>query len=441
MFQDGILAYHFRIGLLSLRRHKFLTMLMVLAIGMGIGAAMTTLTVFFVVSGDPIPEKSARVFHPRLDASSMSGYVAGSEPPDLMTRLDAENLLRDKRGKHQAAMYAGSTIINPGRGERIPFKQVTRYTTVDFFVMFQVPFTHGGAWSAADEETRARVVVLGEDLNRRLFGGVDSVGRTVQINDNDFRVIGVVGRWHPQPNFYDVNNASGFGESEQLFLPFSTSRELRMGLTGAIDCWGEADKSEGRLGLSAPCAWVQYWVELDSPADAAAYHQYLADYSAQQRQAGRYERPVNVRLDDVRQWLDYKRVLPGDVRLQAWLAFGFLLVCLLNTMGLLLAKFLRRSAEIGVRRALGAARSTIFAQCLVEAGVIGLAGSALGLLLAYGGLWLVRQQPVGYASLAQLDPQMLFGTVVLAIVASLVAGVFPAWRACLIAPAIQLKSQ
>ncbi|MCQ7044099.1 hypothetical protein MRO49_25370, partial [Escherichia coli] len=85
-----------------------------------------------------------------------------------------------------------------------------------------------------------------------------------------------------------------------------------------------------------------------------AYKQYLENYSDQQRRAGRFERPNNVRLRSVMEWLDYRRVVPRDVRLQVWLAFGFLAVCLLNTVGLLLAKFLRRSSEIGVRRALGA---------------------------------------------------------------------------------------
>ena len=52
-----------------------------------------------------------------------------------------------------------------------------------------------------------------------------------------------------------------------------------------------------------------------------------------------------------------------------------------------------------------------------------------------------KQQPVGYADLARLDPAMLLATFVIAVVASLLAGVLPAWRACQVAPAIQLKSQ
>jgi putative ABC transport system permease protein len=140
-------------------------------------------------------------------------------------------------------------------------------------------------------------------------------------------------------------------------------------------------------------------------------------------------------------WLDENKVVPGDVRLQTWLAFGFLLVCLLNTVGLLLAKFLRRGSEIGVRRALGASRRAIFMQCLVEAGTIGIAGGILGLGLAMLGLWAVRQQPSDYASLAHLDPVMLMTTLVLAVVASLLAGLLPAWSAMQVTPAIQLKSQ
>ncbi|WP_017160677.1 ABC transporter permease, partial [Xanthomonas phaseoli] len=138
--------------------------------------------------------------------------------------------------------------------------------------------------------------------------------------------------------------------------------------------------------------------------------------------------------------LDYNKVVPSDVRLQLWLAMGFLLVCLLNTVGLLLAKFLRRSGEIGVRRALGASRGTIFAQCLVEAGTIGLAGGIGGLVLAWLGLWAVRQQPVDYAALAHLDLTMLLLTFAIAIAASLLAGILPSWRAIQVAPALQLKS-
>ena len=137
--------------------------------------------------------------------------------------------------------------------------------------------------------------------------------------------------------------------------------------------------------------------------------------------------------------LDDQGVVPGDVRLQVGMAFGFLLICVVNTVGLLLAKCLRRSREIGVRRALGASRGAIFAQFMVEAAIIGLAGGVLGLVFAELGLWGVRQQPAEYASLAHLDLDMFAFTFAVALVASLFAGLLPSWRACVVAPAPQLK--
>src|SRR5262245_66659776 len=90
-----------------------------------------------------------------------------------------------------------------------------------------------------------------------------------------------------------------------------------------------------------------------------------------------------------------------------------------NTIGLLLANFLRRGGEIGVRRALGATRGAIFQQCMVEAGTVGIAGGLQGLVLALLGLWAVRQQPVDYADLAHLNATMLLITFALAVAASL----------------------
>src|SRR5690606_35706077 len=101
----------------------------------------------------------------------------------------------------------------------------------------------------------------------------------------------------------------------------------------------------------------------------------------------------------------------------------------------------RRAPEIGVRRALGASRRAIFSQFIVEAGAIGLAGGVCGLGLALLGLWAVRQNPSSYAKLAQLDSTMLLATFALSILASLLAGLLPAWRAMQVTPAIQLKSQ
>ncbi|MDA4138911.1 ABC transporter permease [Xanthomonas hortorum pv. vitians] len=428
-------GYYFTLAVRSFRRNKILTALMVLAIALGIGASMTTLTVFYILSGDPIPQKSERLFIPQIDARS-PGHQS-TEALEQLTRFDAENLLRENRGDLQAMMSGGSVPLEPDNSSVRPMKLEARYTSADFFPMFNPPFLYGGAWTANEDGSRARVAVITDELNKKLFNGENSVGRTLRVNRQSFRIVGVLREWRLTPKFYDLSNSS-YAKSEQLFVPFSAAMELKFQSSGSRSCWGD---SKDANSTDQKCSWIQYWVQLDSPQKAAAYRQYVENYSDQQRRAGRFERPTNVQLRSVMQWMDYKKVVPSDVRLQTWLALGFLLVCLVNTVGLLLAKFMRRSGEIGVRRALGATKRSIFAQSLVEAGTIGLAGGILGLGLATLGLWGVRQQPSDYAELAHLDPLMLLVTFALALLASVVAGLLPAWRACSVPPAIQLKAQ
>jgi len=432
-------GYYLDLALRSLKRNKVLTLLMVLAIAVGIGASMTTLTVLHMLSGDPLPGKSSELYYPQIDPQDARGMMPGTLPPEQVTLIDGMNLLRAKRADRQALMTGGAVPIQPDSSSLDPFYVEARYTTADFFAMFDAPFLYGHGWSGAADEAHARDVVITRKLDDKLFNGADSVGRTLRIGGSTFRIVGVLDRWHPNPHFYDLTTGS-YNYFEQVFLPLQTALELHYDHNGSNDCWGNGTGGAGGIYPSATCVWLQFWVELDSPAKAAAYKQFLTHYSEEQKALGRFARAPNVRLDDLMQWLDYNGVVPSDVRLQAWLAFGFLLVCLLNTVGLMLAKFLRRSGELSVRRALGASRRALFAQLLTESGVVGLAGGLGGLLLALLGLWMVQHRSTDYASLAHLDPAMLLVTFALAIGASLVAGMLPAWRACNVTPALQLKS-
>jgi putative ABC transport system permease protein len=433
-----MLGYYFDLALRSLGRNKALTALMVLAIALGIGASMTTLTVLHVLSGDPVPGRSSALYYAQIDPRDLNGYLPGkSQPMRQLSWIDGMNLLRAKRADRQALMTGGLVPVQLDNTRLDPFYEAARFTTVDFFSMFGVPFAYGHAWHSADDEARARVVVISAALNDKLFGGKDSTGQTLRVSGATLRIVGVIANWNPNPQFYDLTRKS-YGENEGIYVPLSTSQDVGMNHDGSVNCWGKGGTSINPDHASR-CVWLQFWVQLDRPEKAAAYRAFLVNYSEQQKALGRFQRPPNVQLRNVMQWLDYNQVVPDEVRLQTWLAFGFLLVCLINTVGLMLAKFMRRAGELGVRRALGASKRSLFAQLLVESGVVGLAGGSGGLLLALLGLWLVRQQPAEYAPLAQLDPAMLLATFLLAVSASLLAGLLPAWRACQIAPALQLK--
>ena len=438
-------GYYLDLAARSLKRNKVLTALMVIAIAVGIGASMTTLTVMHLLSGDPLPSKSGVLFYPQVDADPTTDF-SHKDPVDVMDYHSAVDLWTAHRADRQALIVDSQLKVRAPETSLPPLMEMMLSTTSDFFPMFDVPFQYGSAWTSEDDARHARVAVISADLNDKLFGGANSVGRTLQLRDTDVRIVGVLKPWRPSPQFYMVaggrfahgQTADFYSKPEDVFTPFTSGLEINDGNFWQFTCWHMPDKP-GHL-VDSPCEWIRLWVELDSADKVAGYRSFVAGYAEQQKALGRITHADNTRLRSLMQWLDYNGVVPSDVRLQTWLAFAFLAICLFNTVGLLLAKFLRRSGEIGVRRALGASQAAGFAQCLVEAGMIGLLGGIGGWLLTLAGLWLVRRQPAVYADMAHLDVSMFLVTFALAIATSLLAGLLPALRACQLAPGLQLKT-
>lgn len=435
-----MLNYYLKVALHNTRRNRILTALMVLAITVGIGASMTTLTVMHLLSGDPLPGRSQDIYYPQVDINPNS---KGREPLDMLDYRTALDLWSARQADQQT-LVAGSQVKLRAPDTALPALMLSMASvTADFFPMFDVPLQYGQGWSRDDDTAHARVAVISSSLNDKLFGGANSVGRTVRMGEADVRIIGVLAPWRPSPLFYKVrggrfangDTGSFYGKTDDVFMPLSASLEVNAGNFQAFTCWGTPDQP-GHLE-NAPCAWVALWVRLDSAAKVTAYGSFLRNYAAQHKD--RIKFVDNTRLRSLMQWLDFNRVVPSDVKLQAVLAFAFLAICLTNVVSLLLAKFMRHSAETGLRRALGASRLSVFTQCMTESAVIGVLGGLGGLLLTLFGLYLVRRQPVPYVDAAYLDVPMFALTFALSLVVSLLAGMLPALRATLVQPAVQLK--
>jgi putative ABC transport system permease protein len=436
-------AYYFRLGVSSLKRNVVLTILMITAIAVGIGASMTALTVFRAMSGDPIPQKSSQLYAPQIDnVGPKRGADVGTDDglTDQIDYIDAMAFMKAHAAKRQSALYLTRLSVRPPDPHQKPFKVLARAAYTEFFPMFDAPFKFGGPWTAADDEGRSAVVVLTREMNDKLFGGADSVGKTLRLDDELYTVRGVLRDWHPTPQFYDLHIAP-FGGSDEVFLPFNRAIDKHMGGIGNTSCYTSSPVGWDAF-LQSDCVWLQFWVELPDTAAALKYRSFLGNYAAEQQRSGRFDWPARAQLRAVMPWLKYRHVVPSEVNILLLMSFGFLLVCLLNAMGLMLAKIMGRAGDIGVRRALGASRRAIFTQCLIETSVVGLAGGIFGLVLTGLGLLAARSfLAKEFVSLTHLDFADVAVAVVLGIVATVIAGLYPTWRAAHGQPAWQIKAQ
>ena len=420
-----------------------ITMLMVVAIGMGIGVSMTVLTVNYLMGKDPIPTKSSELFHVQLFTYGEAGGNTRVEDefPYQVTYQDAMNLHQSDIPTRKTRSVATGFSVIPSKADQVPFIESARAIDSDFFAMFKITFIYGEVWNKTVDTSPRNVVVIGKKLNDKLFNGENSIGREINLEGNIFTVTGVIDDWQPTPRFYDLNNGS-FNSSERLFLPFSLLPVLELPSWGNNNGWKTEIINTYEERLRSERLWNQYWVELNDSKQKEEYIDWINGYISEQKKLERFtHEKAGVSLKSVTEWLTYNSVVSSDNSILVGLAFMFLVVCMINTLGLLLSKFLNRAPEIGVRRALGASKRTIFFQHLVDVGMIGLAGGVVGLGLSQIGLIGVKLLYSNYNQLVQMDMMLMLGSIAIAICSSVLAGMYPAWVICKTNPSVYLKIQ
>ncbi len=437
-------SYQLRIAWLSLRRNPVLSSLLIGGIALGIAIATAFLSAFHVMSQDPIPSKSDRLFHVQMDSWAPDSSYSDERPEDPPTQLTYRDALAATSSEiptYQSPMVKAHLTIHPANAEQRPFRAFTRVCASDFFHMFNVPFLYGAPWDRLADDEALTVIVLDYATNLRLFGGADSVGESVQVEDRSFAIVGVLAPWEPSTKFYDISHGA-FGRPESMFIPFSLIEPMTIKTAGNTVSWTSPVGNSFEDFLSSESLWIQTWVQLDDPVQRNAYQSYLDAYTDEQRSLGRFGKPNNNRLRTVSEWLENQEVVPGEARAMLVISLLFLVVCSVNLIGILLGKFMARAPEVGVRRALGASRFSVFMQHVIECELIGVLGGAAGiglstLVLRVINRWMVGAGLDGYS----LSLDMIVIGFALALVAGLIAGLYPSWRVCRVQPAFYLKQR
>ncbi len=442
MFTDSKIAYDLQLALNSIKKTPVLSALMVTAVGIGIGAFMTIITIFYLMSANPNPDNSEQLYtyalHNRL---TVREGQEDEDPRLLSTYRDALYILQSDIPTDQSIHYQSWAVYRNAADGVNPFWDLFRLATHGFFSLFDVPFLYGGPWSQEQDDIKAMVIVLTRDMNNKLFGGKNSVGERIEVGGGFYEIVGVMDRFKPLPKYFEFDFGT-FQEIEGALVPFSLTPTIElMKNSGGYSCVAMPEGDDFQSYLDAECHWLHHWVRLPTAEKRDAFYEMLNNYSLEQRRFGRFQGPFNNRLFNLMEWLEHLEFGGGTMTMLIGVALMFLIVCLLNTNALLFAKFTGRSAEVSLKRALGCSKKRLLQQHLLEISLVGLAGGALGLLLALVGLAGIKLLLTNIDNLAYLNTDLVIIAIAASIVSTLIAGLYPAWRTCQIAPAKYLKSQ
>jgi putative ABC transport system permease protein len=385
-------------GLRMLRRAPGFTAAALLTLTLGIGANTAIFTIVNAVLLRPLPYADPD----RLVTVGDRGSDGDASNVGFSTVLDWRE--RSRTFEQFAMMRSWQpTLVTNGEAERLPAVRVSW----NYFDMLGVRPALGRTFTAdEDRPEHWRVVLLSDRLWRRRFGADRSVvGRTLTMNDRQYRVIGVM-----PPSFEPLSSQRYFNVSAELWAPIGYDR--------AGDSACHSCRHLRGFGRLKPGVTV---------ADATAEMNTIREQLQREHPDEFDESSVAV--------VPLRSALTGQVRTALYVllaAVGFvLLIACANVANLLLARAVARQRELGVRATLGASRGRIARQLLTESVMLGVAGAAAGLTLAAIAVrGVAALAPVALPRLdhVAVDGRVLAFTAIVALVTSLVFGLVPAWR-------------
>jgi putative ABC transport system permease protein len=386
-----------RYGLRVLRRTPGFTAAALLTLTIGIGANTAIFTVVDAVLLRPLPYADPDRLV-TLGDGNPDGSVSGV---GFGTAVD----WRDRsRSFEQLAMLRlwMPTLVSHGEGERLP---AVRVSWNYFDILGARPALGRGFTPEDDREDGWHVVLLSDRLWRRRFGADPAiVGRAVVMNDQAFRVVGVM-----PPSFEPLDAQRYFNTAAEVWVPIGNDQAGCRGRCRPNYALGRLKPGVTAAAAAAEMNGIREQLRLEHPADY---------------EAG----AISV--------VSMHQALTGQVRAALYVllgAVGFvLLIACANVANLLLARAVARGRELSLRAALGAGRSRIARQLLTESLLLGAGGALGGLLIAIVAVrGLASIAPVTLPRLehAAIDGRVLAFTATIAVLTSVLFGLAPAWRA------------
>jgi putative ABC transport system permease protein len=390
------LGQDLRYGLRTLAKNPAFTSIAIVALALGIGANSAIFSVVDAVLLRPLPFKKPEQLVMLWENATHLGFPKNTPSPANF--LDWQKQAGAFTG--MAAMVERSfNLTGVGEPERLDGRRVS----ANLFDLLGVRAVLGRTFVPDDDRPGSHVVLLSYSLWQRRFGSDPNViGRALALNGESYTVIGIMPRFVQLPGFANRN--------DQLWLPIAFPPEE------AAQRGNHFLEVIARMKPGITLKQAQAEME----TIAARLAQQYPDY--------------NTRLGAVVVPLHEEVV--GDIKPALLIllgAVGFvLLIACANVANLLLARAAVRQKEIALRLALGASRSRLTRQFLTESVLLAMFGAGLGLLLALGGIRILKTfipATISQVQTINIDARVLIFTGLVAVLTGIAFGLAPALQA------------
>jgi putative ABC transport system permease protein len=331
---------------------------------------------------------------------------------------------RGIEGVERVTIFSNGRMFYTYAGER-KIGLWAKRADAEFWSVLQFDFLEGGPFTEADVAEARFVAVINQASRDSLFGGQPAVGRTVRIDGQDLRIVGVVAN---VPFLRELPFAD-------VWIPMTISKAplLRDELMGSLNALILA-----RAPGDIQAIREEFYSRLrraELPADPSSTHgprftSVIAPIETRfellvRRLLGQYDE------EEVQTYWFWVAV--------SALTFAFMLLPAVNLVNLNVSRIMERSSEIGVRKAFGASSGTLVGQCIAENVVLTALGGVIAVVMAT----LVLRSITGFGWIPYADlrfnPRIFLLGAGLTFSFGLLSGVYPAWRMSRLHPVDALK--